>query len=62
MNKEQEYIKFWASVIDKMEEVGRDYNNLSYENKRRVDSVKDKILQAHTFIDAIQIIRSQINY
>lgn len=40
MNKEQEYIKFWTSIIDKLNEIEKDYNNLSDENKHRVDGVK----------------------
>lgn len=60
MNKEQEYIKFWMSFIDKMNEVQKDYNNLSEENKRRADSVKNVVIRAHFLEEAIQIVRSQI--
>ena len=61
MNKEQEYIKFWTSIMNKIDEIEKEYNNLSDENKRRADSVRDTILRAHTFVDAIQIIHSQMN-
>ena len=60
MNKEQEYIKFWMSFIDKMNEVQKDYNNLSEENKRRADSVRDAVIRAHSLEEAIQIVRSLI--
>lgn len=60
MNKEQEYIKFWMSLIDKMNEVQKDYNNLSEENKRRADSVRDAIIRAYSLEEAIQIVRSKI--
>ena len=60
MNKEQEYIKFWASIIDKLNEIEKDYNNLSDENKHRVDSLKDTILHMHTYVDVIQILHEQI--
>lgn len=53
MNKEQEYIKFWTSIMNKIDEIEKEYNNLSDENKRRADSVRDTILRAHTFVDAI---------
>ena len=59
MNKEQEYIKFWTSIIDKLNEIEKDYNNLSDENKHRVDGVKNIILRAHTYADAIQILYEQ---
>lgn len=59
MNKEQEYIKFWTSIIDKLNEIEKDYNNLSDENKHRVDSVKNTVLRAHTYADAIQILYEQ---
>lgn len=61
MNKEQEYIKFWTSILDKIDEIEKDYNNLSDENKLRADNVRAAILRAHTFIDAVQIIRLQMN-
>lgn len=61
MNKEQEYIKFWTSILDKIDEIEKDYNNLSDENKLRADNVRDAILHAHTFVDAIQIIRLQMH-
>lgn len=60
MDKEQEYIKFWLSLIDKMNEVQKDYNNLSEENKRRADSVRDAIICAHSLEEVIQIVRSKI--
>ena len=59
MNKEQEYIKFWTSIIDKLNEIEKDYNNLSDENKHRVDGVKNTVLRAHTYADAIQILYGQ---
>ena len=59
MNKEQEYIKFWTSIIDKLNEIEKDYNNLSDENKHRVDDVKNTVLRAHTYADAIQILYEQ---
>ena len=62
MNKEQEYIKFWASIIDKLNEIEKDYNNLSDENKHRVDSLKDTILHMHTYVDVIQILHEQIKW
>ena len=61
MNKEQEYIKFWTSIINKIDEIEKDYNNLSAENKHRADSARDAILSAHTFVDVVRIIRSQMN-
>lgn len=60
MNKEQEYIKFWTSIIDKLNEIEKDYNNLSDENKHRVNNLKDTILRTHTYIDVIQILHEQI--
>ena len=60
MNKEQEYIKFWANIIDKLNDIEKDYNNLSDENKRRADSVRDAVFQARSLADAIQIVHSQI--
>ena len=59
MNKEQEYIKFWTSIIQKINEIEKDYNNLSNENKHRVDGVKNTILRAHTYADVIQILHEQ---
>ena len=61
MNKEQEYIKFWTSIVNKIDENQKDYNNLSDENKSRADMVKDDILRAHSFVDIVKIIRSQMN-
>ena len=60
MNKEQEYIKFWTGIIEKLNEIEKDYNNLSDENKRRVDGVKNTVLHAHTYADAIQILYEQV--
>lgn len=60
MNKEQEYNKFWMSLIDKINEIQKDYNNLSEENKHRADSVKNVVIRAHSLEEAIQIVRSQI--
>ena len=59
MNNDQEYIKFWMSVIDKLNEIEKDYSNLSDNNKHRVDSVKNTILRAHTYADAIRILYEQ---
>ena len=61
MKKEQEHIKFWTGVLNKIAEVEKDYNNLSDENKRRADTVKEAILHASSFVDAVQIIQSQMN-
>ena len=61
MNKEQEYIKFWMGIMEKINDIKKDYNNLSDENKRRADNVRDAIFGAQTLVDAVQIIRSQIN-
>lgn len=60
MNSEQEYIKFWTSIMDKINEIEKDYNSLSDENKHRVDGVKNTVLRAHTYSDAIQILYEQI--
>ncbi|MBE6738652.1 MAG: hypothetical protein E7566_08430 [Ruminococcaceae bacterium] len=38
MNKEQEYIKFWMNIKEKVDDIKDDYNNLSQENKFRVDN------------------------
>ena len=59
MNNDQEYIKFWMSVIDKLNEIEKDYSNLSDNNKHRVDGVKKTVLRAHTYADAIQILYEQ---
>ena len=60
MDKKQEYIKFWISIINKIQEIEKDYNNLSEENKRRVDEVKDAVLRAHTYADTIKILYEQL--
>ncbi len=60
MNSEQEYIEFWTSITEKLNEIEKDYNNLSFENKCRVDSVRDAIVRAHTYADVIQILQSQL--
>lgn len=60
MNNEQEYLKFWANVMDKINEIEKEYNNLSDENKRRVDSVKEIILHAHTYSDVLQVLYTQM--
>ena len=36
-------------------------HNLSDENKRRADTVKEAILHASSFFEAVQIIQSQMN-
>lgn len=58
--EQQEYIKFWANIKEKCDEILDDYNKLSEENKTRVDSVKDSILKATSLIDIINILNSQI--
>ena len=60
MNNEQEYIKFWVSIKDKYDEILDDYNKLSYENKKRVDSVKEAILKTTNIFEIINILNSQI--
>lgn len=60
MNNEQEYIKFWVNVKDKVDEVSEDYNNLSNENKSRVDNVMNLIFQARNMFEIINILNSQI--
>ncbi len=60
MNNEQEYIKFWVNVKDKCNEIIDDYNKLSDENKKRVDSVKDALLKATSIFDIINILNSHI--
>ena len=61
MNKHQEYIKFWTSIVNKIDEIQKDYNNLSNENKSREYMGRDDILRAHSFVDIVKIIRSQMN-
>ena len=60
MNNEQEYIKFWINVKDKVDEVSEDYNNLSGENKSRVDNVMNLIFQARNMFEIINILNSQV--
>ncbi len=60
MNRDQEYIKFWAEIVNKMNEVQEDYNKLSPENKQRVDNVKKEIFRANTVLDVMSIINQQI--
>ncbi len=60
MNNEQEYIKFWVSIKDKYDEILDDYNKLSDENKKRVDSVKEAILKTTNIFEIINILNSHI--
>ncbi len=60
MNTEQEYIKFWNSVIHKCTEVQNDYCSLSNINKYRVDNVRDAILRANTIAEVLNILNNQV--
>lgn len=59
MNEQQEYIKFWASILEKLNDVQKDYNSLSGTNKQRVDSVRNAVLHAHSYAEAVQIMCEQ---
>ena len=59
MNNEQEYYEFWQEVMQKVKEIEKKYSELSKENQQRVDSVKETVMCAHTYHDAIQILLSQ---
>ena len=61
MNDNQEYVKFWVSIKNKCEEVQKDYNNLSDENKHRVDNLGNLILSAQNISQVVNIINNQIN-
>lgn len=60
MNDNQEYVKFWLSIKNKCEEVQKDYNDLSNENKRRVDNLGNLILSAQSISQVVNIINNQI--
>ncbi len=60
MNKNEEYLKFWINVKNKYDEIIEDYNNLSDENKCRVDNVKKMLLNAQNISEIIQILNCQL--
>lgn len=60
MNKNEEYLKFWINVKNKHDEIIEDYNNLSDENKCRVDNVKKMLLNAQNISEIIQILNCQL--
>ena len=60
MNDNQEYAKFWLSIKNKCEEVQKDYNNLSDENKHRIDNLGNLILSAQNISQVVNIINNQI--
>lgn len=59
MNEQQEYIKFWTGIMEKVNEVQNDYNHLSNANKQRADNAKNAMLHANTLADIIQILYEQ---
>jgi hypothetical protein len=60
MCHEQEYIKFWCNVINKCDEIQKDYLNLSDINQYRVDNVRDTIFRAHTVVEVLNILNDQV--
>ena len=60
MNKNEEYLKFWINVKNKHDDIIEDYNNLSDENKCRVDNVKKMLLNAQNISEIIQILNCQL--
>lgn len=60
MNDNQEYVKFWLNIKNKCEEVQKDYNDLSNENKRRVDNLSNLILSTQSISQVVNIINNQI--
>ena len=60
MCHEQEYIKFWCNVINKCDEIQKDYLNLSDINKCRVDHARDAILHSHTIAQVLSILNDQV--
>lgn len=57
---EQEYIKFWCNVINKCDEIQKDYLNLSDINQYRVDNVRDTIFRANTIAEVLNILNNQM--
>lgn len=59
MNKDQEYNGFMAKLFHKAREIDEDYNNLSPENKIRVNNFINDLMRSNSFLQNINYLATQ---
>ena len=56
----REYIKFWTKFSQKSEEILREYNNLSDENKKKASAEAQRIFMAQGVAGVMEFSRNMV--
>ncbi len=56
----REYIKFWTKFSQKSEEILREYNNLSDENKKKASAEAQRIFMARGVAGVMEFSRNMV--
>lgn len=57
----REYIKFWTKFSQKSEEILKEYNNLSDENKKKASAEAQRIFMAQGIAGVMEFSRNMIS-